>query len=1095
MIPVKLSCVGTDGGNAEFVFDSLKDLYPLKAAEQIKQYVCYALFGNDALYKGKIRFEFGYISDFYAVERDFENNTVSLTINGVSVPEAEIDETLFKVCRLTQEQWTEFAVASKHAAYDGITKNVSAYTESVLKELGINVETAEKSASEYRKEIAAIENKKEVLETLLPADADKEKAASLREEILSIKTDAARLDELIGAGRKGKTTADKIASTEELLQRELAKATRIETDKKRLARSAAIKEHFSLIKEVGEAEREAFDVRKELDDLNAKEAKLEAAIAAGNKVCRKKEEEFLAANARVVATNQAFDELIKQNRESGKSDEYVTELISYYCKEGDEKKKTLVEEMQAFCERREKVVFSVREAENELKEKRANAEYRNAVREGACIEISLAEKRAALDGMEKSIKAAEEAVEEIKDEYAKNEATLILCREGYEKIFGNAPGQKRTVANLTRELNALEREKQSLYRNQILSATLLRDISAIDKKIGENTDLRKDCADSKTALEGAKKTLTEYSLKCAEALKNKTDEFNGIMAEKKYYEGLDALEYGAKCPVCSAPVSDKADCEKALSALEEKENEARKEIERLNGIAREYGDKLDEINRKLGAFETTDSSAQGYISSLEKTKTSNLAALRKIYDESGVKNHEELTAKLESVIDEMAKFSAAVTDVKALSSREENAAGRNAILGKKLSETVGKIIPEKRSAAAVLREEIARYEDEYKKIKPVLGENTALSLITETVKNEVREDKLCAILSELYAEKAELDEKIDALNKEIAKYEGHTYVFEKDGKEFDYTNLCINAAAEQYNEVVDEIRRTEAARQKAQDEFVAVGRVVKDKRASCDELKKQIAEKRKKLEVLTAYAEKLKNSESYEGKLLEGTNYQTVKGEILEDKAAESITEEIAAYEEAVTKYDVELSALKAVLEETYPECASLDNNIAAASELSEILKAREDEYRILSEKIALSESLGGKLNELERDKADIQKRLSDATDVMEGRVDDLVIVKMNNSLNAFMPEVRVKLKGEGLAILFRDGMGVEKEIDRVEDEVYVAVAVSAINAVRQILTETLKADALMRIVKVRANMLKEDTKTKLKEFGAKNNLIIIFHK
>ena len=113
----------------------------------------------------------------------------------------------------------------------------------------------------------------------------------------------------------------------------------------------------------------------------------------------------------------------------------------------------------------------------------------------------------------------------------------------------------------------------------------------------------------------------------------------------------------------------------------------------------------------------------------------------------------------------------------------------------------------------------------------------------------------------------------------------------------------------------------------------------------------------------------------------------------------------------------------------------------------------------------------------------------------MEGRIGDLLIVKINNSLNAFMPEIRVKLKGEGLAVLSRDRNGAEKELDRIEDEAYVAVAVCTINAVRQILSETLNTDSLMRIVKVRANMLKDETRARLKEFGANNNLIIVFHK
>ena len=106
-----------------------------------------------------------------------------------------------------------------------------------------------------------------------------------------------------------------------------------------------------------------------------------------------------------------------------------------------------------------------------------------------------------------------------------------------------------------------------------------------------------------------------------------------------------------------------------------------------------------------------------------------------------------------------------------------------------------------------------------------------------------------------------------------------------------------------------------------------------------------------------------------------------------------------------------------------------------------------------------------------------------------------MFVIKINNSLNALMPSLRVKPKSNGLALLSTDRFGNEKELDRIDDEEYVAVSVCAVNAIRQIISETLNSAALMRIVRVKANMLKEEMRTRLKEFGKNNNIVLIFHK
>lgn len=1096
MVPVRLVCRGIENTDAEFFFDGLKDLYPVKTADDIKKYIGYAVFGNDALYKGKIIFEFIYVSRNFVVNRDFENNSVVLTVDGKNVPDENIDGVLKNVIRLNQSQWTEFAVGSKHAAYDGIMKNISGYISSVFSDLNISSEHTAKSEEECNKRIESVDSKTDVLKSMYkPEDADREKLIALKKDIDRLKEESAKLSELIGAGNLGKVTAERIKTVEELLEREKSKATRIETDKKRIEKSRAIKEHFTLVAAVNTAESEAENVKKDLEALNSRYAKLEANVKAGYKVYKKKEEEFLAASKRVSAINEAFDELIRQNRETGKSDEYVTDLLDEYCKEGNDKLIKLREEFAEISSKRNETKKSIAEAEKELEDIRINADYSKAVRNGIKCEALVRELKTVIEETESSINEDEKNVSALKTEYARNEALLKMCSEGYAKVFGTLGKNKRTKANLVFELNEFEREKQSLYRNQILSATFLQDLNAIDKKISESADMMREYSEKRSALESAKETLSEYVKRCNEAIEQKTDELNKMLAEKKLFESIDGLEYGARCPVCSAPVSDKPDCERALTGLSEKEVNIRAELERLKQISTEYAEKSAKINLTLGGYESTELSGTSYLKSLEETKLAKLSALKSIYTESRVRNHEELTERLEKIIGEMAKYSAAVSDVKALSATEEYAKNANTLIKKQMAETVGKVLPAKRNSLTRIRDNLSDIEQEYGKIKQSLGDKTAEEQESYIADAEKREDELYSLIKKLYAEKDELDAKAEELNNEIGQYEGRAYKYEKGGKEYDYTTLCINIAAEQYNEIVDEIRRNEAEKLKVQDELIAIGRVVKDKQSAADELKAEIEELQNRYDVLISYIDTITKSESYESKLLKGTKYETFKGEVLEDKAIESISEEIKAHEEALIRYGCELDTLKAIMSDTHTEYENLSENVSAVGRKSELLEKLSAQYTEAAGRAEFTETIGAKIAQLGKEKAELQKRISDLTYIKEGNTDELLVIKINNSLNALMPGLRVKPKSNGLTLLSTDRFGNEKELDRIDAEEYVAVSVCAVNAIRQIISETLNSSALMRIVKVKANMLKEETRTRLKEFGKNNNIVLIFHK
>lgn len=1095
MTPVKLSGIGIGNNDIEFSFDNPKDQYPIKTAEEIKQYLSYALFGNEALYKGEIDFQFVCDGDDYLIERNFTTNTVSLTVNGKKIPEKEVDEALNEILRIGQGPWSEFVLASKHKEYGSIKENVKKFTDDLFGELKLPENTAEKSAEEYKKEIESIANKIEVLTWINEDSKDlEEKLVFASDEVRAMEVDLARLGELIGMGNTGKKAVERKKEVVRLLTEEKAKDDEVAKAKAKLDRSKAIKEHFSIVKAVSEANEEIAKAEKETKGKESRLQSLTAEAKTGKKVLKKKEKEFLDASAKVKALNEAFDEMIKANREEGKGDAYVLQQIAEYCKEGDSALVKLLAVREGALKEIDRLQGELTKAEDELSGIRPNAEYRKALREGACFEIAIEEKTVSLEQARKGLEDAKKTVAALLEEKEYNERTIALIRNDFVKLFGEGD-KKATLRDLIDDYNDLERVKQSLYRNQILSATLLQDLNAIDKKIGDNTEMKRNCLENKQALDNAKETLLAYLSKCDAAIDQKEEQLNDVQARKKFFEDLDSLPYGSKCPICSAPISHKKDAEKAAAMLVNTEKELIAEVERLRGIRKEYIDKLESINLRLGSFESTIASSTMYIESLEQTKLSKLTALKNIYNENKVKDHEELTADLEKAIDEISKTGAAIMDAKAIVSQEESSVRLLQRINERLNELQNVYIPERLAEIEKLEGEIKRYEDGNNDVKKPLKDKKALSLLDGAIKEETREDELFAKINKVQKEKKELEDRVMEMNNAIAIFDGRQYTFKKDGKEYDYTGLCLNLAAEQYNQVVTEIRNAEAEKQKIQDEYVAITRMVKDREEEADALKGELEEAYRLKEVKGAYVDTLTASESKAAAVLSGTSYESVKNSALSDEDEEALAQKIREHDEAIVRYECEISALDEVIVEAQEAYEGLDGNVAASNELNSILHERMDEFVALSNKVNLVKVVNATIGDLERANADARKRLNDVSAVIDGHVADLIVTKINNALSILMPKMRVKVKDNALAVLATGRGGAEKEVDKVEDDEYVALGISIVNAVKQVVAEVINSSATTRIVRVSNGMIKDETKEKIKEFAKNNNLIVIFHK
>lgn len=1096
MVPILLTCTGIGDSDSEFRFDGPDADYSVNVAEDLKKRIGYAFFGNDALYEGRIRFEFGDERDTYVVERDFERNRVTLTQNGEEISETEIDERLKSFLGLSAGQWGEYGLGSKQRAFDGLKRDVSAYANQIYSTYGIPTTLVAEHVKHYDKEVTRLDSQMALLREFVAGDRpNRDSLEELKGGIDALKNEIAETNRAIGRGMLGERTAKKISELRAELDEINSGAAEIEEKKRKLARSKAIKEHFVLIEAAGEAEGKAALLRDDLDIMEKRLKDLEDSVKTGAKVYKIKEKEYVESNKRVVALNEVFDRAVAESRHSPQAAESVLKRIQSYCDEGDRRLNARRQSLSIAQGDLDAITEKIRINEEELRGIRYGSAYRRAVREGACYEIGIGEKHEILDHLQSQIKSEEETLSSISARKAENRRALDACQDAMLKIFAGLDPELRTFNNATAKYNDLEAEKQALYRDQILSATLLQDIHAIDAKISENTDLRRNCAENRIALEGAKKTLVTYMTKCADAIKARTEDLNAVRAERKYCENVDSLEYGGVCPVCMSEITEKRDCEALAKELASKEKAISLDLDRLNDINAEYLEKLAKINLRLGSYDSSEKSSGGYISSLERTKIRKMSVLGKIYGRHGVKSHEALTSKLESIISEIGRYGAAICDAKAIKVREEDVEYDNVGLDAHFDVLSSKVLPGRKADVARIDKEIEEFEKGYANYSELFETSRAVERIDDLANAEHREEELNAILAGLNEERVRLEGEIAEHNREIAILEGRMYPIRKDDVELDYKTLCVKMAEERYNEIIDEIRAKEEIRNRCQDEVIAVNRVVEDKTSKASELRAQVDEYRNRHKVLVSYAETLRASESYDSKLLEGADYESVKAEVLDDEAASSLEAEIKSRDESIVKRECELEALNHVVEETHSELGLLDANRKKLIGLVSDLDARTEQYLTMSNRLNFVDEMESLIASLARSKQDSQRGYSDLTDIMENRGGDVIITKTNNALGVLLPTLRIRLKGDAISMLSSGVAGDEKELLRAPDEEYVALTVSAINAVRQIVGESVNAELPIRIVRVRASSVGEALRKRLTEFGRKNNLIVIFYK
>ena len=1088
---VKKLCINAVMGATETYDFEKAATYPTTVINVLKQHLGYALFGNDTLFEGSATLNFVHNDEEYVLTRNFEKNESSLIV-GNHAPvfdPIEISNILSPICSENINTWLEKAVIDSKTVVDGTLSDAKTFLSDVIGEY-VDEASTTSARNVYEKDLLAIENKLDVLGEIKGRKAEDVLASvnDYENKLVALKKEATPLAEDVESIENLLDTQSEYENTQKALENAENKVKALAKDREKYLLSEKLKKQLSIEKTASVTRKEKEDLETSLATDGETLLQLETSLNAGYRVAKKKEEVYLEANEKVKALNVALDELIEANLTEGKRDDYLIEKANAIFGK-------LIARRQMLNSKREKLMESKYALEEEialtikrLTENNYGAEKKKAIREGAGLEAIVSEKEELASFIDNLYADQTAQLDLIKQNLKKEQERLIDAKARKAAIFSELPADQRTLNALNRKLSTLERYKQNLYRNQILSASLLQEISAIDKKVDENVEVRKGCLENISALNSAKETLDNYTAKIAVRLQKQEERLIVLNSEMYNFSKLDEIEYGGKCPVCTAPIMEKVVSKEALKKLSDCIDNTNQDIAKLRGIVDEHAAKSATIQQRLGALIDQEKTLNGYIKSLESTKLIKMRMIKNLYTECNVDTHDQLTANLESAIQEVGKLNAFIQDVKEVTSEENHAQDVIAKLTDTIARYENSVLPSIKNYGDDARKMIVEFNEVNGDFRNQLDGKTAFSMLDEAISVEEKEDELIAIL-------VSADEKLTALNLELSEIE--TELNEKDivtidGKEYDYDTLCFRLTGEHYDEVIKEIRLAEKDRQQKQDEYVALTRLLKDKQAEVDTLRKSIEERKVILNADIAYLEVLTESLDYDESVTGGKSYEELSSSILSDEESQKIAKKLKDADDNVAFLTQKALALQLVLDENKDLLNLKEEKIAALKEL--VAQIDENEKLLANEKtdLIIATRIENQSQALYKTRSILRKTLSELDEIALGSADGLLIAKVNSALATLLPGYRLKLTEGALKAYYTDEKGISKSVNLNEEQKsLLGVIITA--SITNILS-TVRHSPALRIITLNAS-LKDNVKSTCQKYALNSGLITLFTK
>lgn len=1037
MLIKKLSVNGIfDDPALSFDFTAAKKAFRKKDADYIKRGLSYALFGDPVLAHGNVSLTFENNGEALLV-RDFEANSAALHLpDGTLQGEKAVNDYLISLLGTDKKTWKAFFAVKAEETYEKSFEHTADYFTSVLAGLNIDREITENAFARFKDKLAEYKEKDDLLRSLeddYNADDVANRIKKATAEIEDVQKDCVALRDAVVLGEKAQVVAEKLHATEKELADLNAKSKETEELRKKLKQSDLVKEQLVAIRKSAAIITENDELKPVIDGKKEELEKKIKETDAGERVMKKKQADYVKTAATVESLYTALSELITENVSSGKSDTFILRHVD-----------------QRFAAL-DKTLAALRKKEENLQADLDQAELDVVVYSKQC-------------GTDAVVKAFEKLYDFNRDQMDRSSERLNAISEE----------NGDDAALLIDKYRDAEKKKDELFRTYILADNLLRETESIDEKINENNVAVRSQQENLDALENAKSTLNGYLEKCNKKVEAADAEIFKLNTRKQYYTEIDALEYGNHCPVCNMPVIDKADTSVATAELENEIKNREDEISSYRSVRAEYTAKLDEINLRIGALRAKTDTGRGYVASLQQSKLSKIAVLKKLYASAGVETQDELIALLERTIDEVSKASSIANELKGLAQSNfiagENASHISALIQELNGSDGGEPIAQGRNKLISLE----------KQENLALG---ALSGVGKQAEGDVYEE-----LRKALERRNAIQKSLSEVRENIIACQSRAATVADGDKELNYGQLCIAYAGKQYISVIDSIREKEEEKKTLVNEISALNGILKEKRAEIEAEKDDVRGLEARFNNNLDYLETLQNDGEYDLKLFKKGKHANPEEQILSEGESDEIRRKIEEYDKKELLLQSRIEALQKAVESADTD-AALTKKREALPRAEELLAEKKDALSRLLGEATIAQTLRDKRNALSAEADLYQENYS-----YLGRVydDGAVILKdtVNHVLMKVLPRYSVECKGSGLVL--KEG---RREMSAINDEVYSVLLVALTDAFRYVVSGILDCPNMQRMVVLKASSVGDEIKKKLDDYARSHNIIILYVK
>lgn len=923
-------------------------------ADAIK-FLEYALFGNEALFSGKIILKAEYNGSLYEIERDFSSATVVYK-DGELLNEKDGAEAIAKIAGLKSKQWKENVAPVNGAEF---VEDVSSFVKKYLSELGFDGEELEKRWDIYYKDHSLFVSKVEAYDELVDDSyiaITAEKKALLN--ALQEKLDAVDLLKQ-SAEEKGLVIALK-NSLAERRENLLKNEAEIKQEEEIIAKDDALRLRKEREAEVRKAAEEKEALYVQLDDKVAELEKLQEEIAAAELKVKEKTEEAASHAERAAGLRDSFGDILYANLDD-------KELTDAVIKKTEGVAATLPEDKD------------IDSATEELKKNHLSYRRRRAIREGVAFENSLENSHVRIADIKAKIEQNAALAEKMRAELAANEA--LLPAETDEAVVRN------------------KEEGLSLHEAQIRARMLDNEASENEEKIRGILKERKTLLEDINALGKAKAAQEEY----VRRVKAKADYLNVCVIDEKAKLTFDATaedaEIGGICPVCNGRIYDKNSFAEEMNKVKDGVKNIEAEAKKSNDILAESTDKLHRIEVRLSQLTERNATMVNAVNELGEEVKETRKELTSLLGYYGVGTIADLERKFNGNV---------------LLGDEEAVKEHVAFLKEEL-EKIAATMEEDKKTLADEEERLKIMQKAYDEaIRPELDDKQALDCLEEIIANEKKEDEL------------------------IAKISGDIVIGDKTfSSDHNNADMYVNVTAEIFADVMAEIKKSDVAREEAEQEAA--------------ELRKEVEEKQAEFNRRISSADELKERiDSIEVEEGEGNDAENM----LDEKTRAEYADKIQKFHTDLNALDIQIAALDGYKAD--------DFNKDDYSELRDEVAAAEKAYNKAATRLAVSEAA----KDLAYEKTSVCEALTEKMDklkkITDGELFDVVIPVINDVLTA--AGTQLEARPAGIEIAFYD---LKKDKDIAFADVNVDVVTTVINCALNFIMELVTGEQTTRFAVV----------------------------